>query len=315
MWKGIAVFLAFILGGLAIGVAFIWFIEPSCSADERLDSAESLQVNGAEYDQYSLGPNIVVSLDSPRPAKKQHETTTPGEKKRWYEQGWLKKFFCEMKVGDALLAYFTFCLVVVGGFQSYYLWDSGRTAELAARAAMKSANVAEASLKDLERPWVYWNNIIPFGIFPPGAPTNLYPTAQTKHAPSVSCSLTNIGRMPAIMKASVYKLAVLREIPPVPDYSNPSHVTGKGILQVGKSTGQMVVAMEEITLSGSQWERIKTNEQFFLFFGYITYEDVFGDEYTMKFGMRHYLQGTEQGFFEFGGEAYNSQSKKKKQRD
>jgi hypothetical protein len=36
-------------------------------------------------------------------------------------EAWWKKFFCDLKVSDVAISYFTFCLVVVGVFQALYL--------------------------------------------------------------------------------------------------------------------------------------------------------------------------------------------------
>jgi len=53
----------------------------------------------------------------------------------------------EMKIGDVAIAYFTFCLVVVGAFQAYWMARTVDVSESAARAAEKSADAVVSQLR------------------------------------------------------------------------------------------------------------------------------------------------------------------------
>jgi len=310
--KPVVLFVALIVGFALLLIVGTVSIEPSCSAEiNRAEQQPPERDSGHQPAPESPTGEVVRAQDSAQITPQQSKPSSDLHEVHWYEKGWWKRLLCETKIGDLLLIYFTYCLVVVGGFQAYYLWEAGRISAVAANAARKSADVAEASLKDLERPWLYWHSIVPFGILPPGGAVNMYPTATTKHAPMVTCTLINIGRMPAIMGTCFYNLVLLNELPPSPVYEG-GQATLKGIVQVGKTTGPIHVSMSEMTLSGEEWGAIRRNERFFFLFGYIKYSDVFGDEYTMNFGYRHYVQEAEQGFFEFGGEAYNSNRKERK---
>lgn len=61
------------------------------------------------------------------------------------------ELLCEAKLTDLLLALFTYCLVIVGAYQGWFLLDSGKTARISADAAKKSADVSERALLQSQR--------------------------------------------------------------------------------------------------------------------------------------------------------------------
>lgn len=125
--KAILLFAALILGGLTALILAIILIEPSCSGEIEGGNKEP---NRGQQQQH--GPNeykgssnqiatAICALDTK--AEKNESAHTKGSHD-WYEKGWWKKFLCDAKVGDFLLVYFTYCLVIVGAFQSFFLWKA-----------------------------------------------------------------------------------------------------------------------------------------------------------------------------------------------
>ena len=53
--------------------------------------------------------------------------------------------FCDVTLTNALLAYFTYCLVVVGAFQGWFLLDAGKAARATAEAASRQARASVSS--------------------------------------------------------------------------------------------------------------------------------------------------------------------------
>jgi hypothetical protein len=132
-------FLALTIGGLLFAVIGLRAIEPWCSLPEPKFSPDREQYQG------QTGSGDRKSADQNARAPKPHfgalylietETQTPesggqNSQNPWYSLGWWKKFFCEMKIGDAAVAYFTYCLVVVGAFQAWGQSEETRTIQRA----------------------------------------------------------------------------------------------------------------------------------------------------------------------------------------
>jgi hypothetical protein len=115
-------FLCFILGGLALFICGARTIEPWCTAPDW--NQNNIQNKGSKNEstkQNQQPPdNITITLQSVKPDNKSDTAENERENKPWYSLGWWKKFFCESKIGDLAVAYFTYCLVVVGAFET---WD------------------------------------------------------------------------------------------------------------------------------------------------------------------------------------------------
>jgi hypothetical protein len=145
------------------------------------------------------------------------------------EEPWLTK--------DAA-GFFTFLLVVVGGFQvGLFVWQLGLireslddakkaadAAEGAANAAGKQAKIAERALTELERPYVFIFDVKEFGF---DRETSEY---------FVEYSVANYGKMPAIIEGAYIGFVFSdRAEPPAPPLMEDSHTLMTApILQAGE---------------------------------------------------------------------------------
>jgi hypothetical protein len=136
-----ATFLAIVIGGLLLGICWLRIIEPFCTLEdqplslrpdwqEQVGKAYLQKAQPSTHHQYAahVGPSVIqqIQVIQENPKGKNTENQKP-----WYGAGWWKKFFCEMKAGDAAVAYFTFCLVVVGAFQA---WGQSKETRILQRA-------------------------------------------------------------------------------------------------------------------------------------------------------------------------------------
>jgi hypothetical protein len=108
------------------------------------------------------------------------------------ERSWLfDVFLCDMKIGDAALVYITFCLVVVGGFQAY--WIASPDTE---RAYMSAGGVRVILLAPL-----------PAGQFGPPTPV-----------PAFEFHVNNHGKTPGETWEYGIGFCDINNIPPTPVY-------------------------------------------------------------------------------------------------
>jgi hypothetical protein len=124
--------------------------------------------------------------------------------------------------------FFTFLLVLVGMLQlGLFAWQltlirksmtDTRIAADAARDAANAANIqahiAERTLTELERPWLFIEGATISRREMPGeqlTPNNWY----------ISFRCKNVGRMPAVTEECILKLVDKDAAPPTPDYSGP----------------------------------------------------------------------------------------------
>jgi hypothetical protein len=122
--------------------------------------------------------------------------------------------------------FFTFVLVVVGGFQALMFLvqlrymrkgmedatTAAKAAKISADAAIKSAEVAERSLTELERPWIF--------VFNLSRPSN-----EFRDDFFVEYTIANYGKMPAIIETPCigFVLSDANGLPQTPMYPSEDH--------------------------------------------------------------------------------------------
>ncbi len=141
----IALFVVFILGGLLITGALVRQIEPTCSArvsarkqngGEQKSQDGRIEQQAARTNEHAP-ENLAFPFEPKNPIQHTATPETHAEPARWYQRAWWEGFFCDLKISDVAIGYFTYCLVVVGAFQAFWMW--------------RTANLAERSMLDLER--------------------------------------------------------------------------------------------------------------------------------------------------------------------
>lgn len=119
-------FLAVIFGGLIAFAACVVGIRDACDPDSNIEVHQP-QPNWGKGDKedadqrtHAAQENGDTTQAAPglNPADAPTQASKPDSKKsKWEKESWWGKFFCEMKLTDIAIAFFTYCLVVVGAFQ------------------------------------------------------------------------------------------------------------------------------------------------------------------------------------------------------
>lgn len=143
--KPVLLLVLLILSAFCLLVAsIVLWIEPLCSKEDSYElivqqTQPHWTKNYTKYSGHESGGSnennkttnpLVLANES---QSKIQDDKIHGEKenKHWYYREWWKKFFCELKIGDFAIGFFTFCLVIVGGFQAYWMWRTLATADKA----------------------------------------------------------------------------------------------------------------------------------------------------------------------------------------
>jgi hypothetical protein len=140
----LSIFLALVLVGLFGAALFGLWTNSNCSKFYQPSTVH--QATGQKNQYPTINTTAPVYLidrgyaqDPSQNARKNSESSE--------QQSWGSEFLCEIKVSDLVTIWLTWCLVIVGGMQAWWLYGT-----LAATA--KAANTAERALIELERPFV-----------------------------------------------------------------------------------------------------------------------------------------------------------------
>lgn len=153
-------------------------------------------------------------------------------------------------------------LFIVSLLQIYLLFRTLRATEIAANAAKKSSDLAETTMKIIDAPDLSLNNV---GLVPSGAIT------PDSH---VALIVKNFGGSRAKNARSLVKLIIPEA--PESEFSPETFSVGRG----GTQTIRFLTFKE--TLNRETFDKIVRGEISVRFSGDITYEDVFGQTYTLN---------------------------------
>lgn len=147
--------------------------------------------------------------------------------------------------------------------------ESGHT-KTAAEAARRSADIAERALTENERPWVF-RDIVTV-TWPPYVPRTAV------NAWFVSLKWKNVGRSPALLKAGIFKIANVKDLPPTPDYSGGSPLSLVAALAQGADYDTQPVG------TGAPQPTDGTVIQY-VFYGRIEYTEMNGKDHASGFAI------------------------------
>jgi hypothetical protein len=94
--------------------------------------------------------------------------------------------------------------------------DESVHTKIAAEAAKKSADTAEAALTNVERPWLFAESVRALPVDEHPQPNNRW---------TISFGFRNIGKMPALTEECIIKIIDKDKAPPVPDYIGANAVS------------------------------------------------------------------------------------------
>lgn len=192
---------------------------------------------------------------------------------------WPKVFGFKLKITDSLLVVFTFVLAIFTGLlwcSTDKLWKDTKasiaTAEKAANAAMKSAEVAEYGLRLAERANLRVDQWTVAGIV-------------AGERPNLAFKFTNSGRSQAEIIEVLGGCGIGNEdkVPDVPPYHNQP--VGPGIAYPQASIDMSIGLNDLLTLE--EFEKIKTGQSFIFLYGKITCVDIFGWTCEVAYGAQY----------------------------
>ena len=190
---------------------------------------------------------------------------------------WISKFFCEAKIGDVAIAFFTYCLVIVGGLQARRLRQT------------------IATMEQTERPFMLVSELTVKGIN--SAPDNAGMVKLT-----IEYRMSNYGRSPAFLKTTFLNLVVVGTLPEPPNYANAQSV--RFIVAVNGWYGS--VAPSEVLIDGSEIREIFTGSRECFVWGRFEYSGIAPVPHKLRFAFRMIFdgQGNSSQFYPDGPDSY-----------
>lgn len=159
-----------------------------------------------------------------------------------------------------------------------------------------------------DRPYIYPGEPDTRELLPSGA-NAVYPTASSVPPPRITCTIFNVGRTPAVIKAMRGEIIIGETLPIVPKYTYSVERRGDIIARPDKETYPIPFDFVR-NFSKDEIDYIAVGTTRIFFFGYFKYTDVFGYLVTKNFCFSIRLGA--RGLIEIvGGERYNARSYQK----
>jgi hypothetical protein len=230
-----------------------------------------------EYDKYLAGdlPYILKYLDA-KAEQNKHDYELAGQQRK--SPQWVTKFFCDAKIGDISIAFFTWCLVIVGGLQASRLRET------------------IATMEQTERPFmIFAENFAISGLTSP-------PNETGKVKLALTYSFRNYGRSPALLRRYSIVIRIDRELPPVPDYE--AYQQTRYTVAVNGNFGSLKAA--EIFFDADDIVRLFNNDAEFWIFGDVEYTGTARLIHHHRFALVMIFEGGDQSvrFVPHGPDSY-----------
>jgi len=206
--KAASAFVGFVLVGFALFVGYLIWVEPHCSEisspsniesqhrtkNDRKATGQNVESTNADHKSaaYSLAIIKTVLAES-----ENAEAQSGTDHANWKPMGWWKKFLCDAKITDVALAFFTYCLIVVGGFQARYLYHT-----------VIATRTAAEHIPRVERAFIH-------GGVHPGGRTLICGGKKIR----VRFSMANYGKTPGFIKSVKVGSGQLAGLSDDPNYS------------------------------------------------------------------------------------------------
>lgn len=141
-------FATFIVIGLALSISWGYRLGTYCEAARDDRTPEEIvgkqRVHETARYESPQWPEIRSILGKGATQRRESVQATGPDK-----EPWTRKFFCDAKFADVAIVYFTWCLIGVGVFQAYYLWNT-----------VKATSDAAAALPKIERAYLFVERVI-----------------------------------------------------------------------------------------------------------------------------------------------------------
>lgn len=226
------------------------------SGDQAHSSVQQ-QAKASAQNDYSTKPSISVlpaATTIPKQSGAPQESQKPENlaKGQAAQNSKENEGFWNGKFTDWAIVGLTFGLLVVGGVQAriYYLQSILMRAALketrrSNATSLKSTKITERTLVDLERPYVFV-----FGIAHIASALSMEGSIEY---PIVRCSISNNGRLPAIIAKANYFIEWSSTVPPTTEsIPNLGNLNGLDVLAIGEKRNSVEIDLSSIegTLEG-----------------------------------------------------------------
>jgi hypothetical protein len=279
--KAASAFLFFVILGLVAFVSFFRWVESVCHEPRASPSLESeyrakndsktteQHHGGTDADQHHSNRSFSIVKAAFAETKKR-EANQNANTPYWEPSGWWKKFFCDAKITDVVLAFFTYCLIVVGGFQARYLYGT-----------VVATRIAANHIPMVERGYIFikitGQNFVE--ILSHAGITD--PTAKLREA-VVEYVFWNHGKTPAILKTLSRDIIIAPQFPDWVEYLLADMPTTNRIVGSDKSTDPPWRCTDTRATVKNANDVIRRHS-YFWFYGRVVYDDIFGTEHEHRF--------------------------------
>lgn len=292
------------LRGYLIGIILLGVVSPVLAQDSMYEDpgifksspADSRETNKSPDDDQTKpnrNPPEPQPVQAPRPPpaqqsinKKDYSNKADGEKAvpKYYEKEDLK---AQRRMADGTdeLVYWSRQQLYLSIFGVLLLIPTLFYTGRAAFAASKAANVAEAALTGLEKPYVIVN-AVKFDE-PLTRETFNYDTEQ-RH-PWVHYTIKNYGRSPAIINEFCGQVWIGADLPSAPKYRESDIYRQEDTHVLGREEKLTYQALTRIQIDGSIMNDLGIGTQRIYFFGYVKCKSLFGHVETVGFCWQYNL--------------------------
>lgn len=191
------------------------------------------------------------------------------------------ELLCQAKLTDLLIALFTYCLLVVGAFQGWFLLDAGKAAVATAEAASRQAHAAVAS----ELPVIAFvgQKLIKYDLLDLAIADPVPPGVLTPGIYRALVEIRNAGRTNASLLRYSIRWLVAPELPPEPSYDHMG-VTNNVI---PPNSGLWIhYPREPIIIQEAERRAIDENFAHLWIYGFLAYGDFMGEVTSIGFSYR-----------------------------
>jgi hypothetical protein len=221
-------------------------------------------------------PNPLVPPDILQAIKEKIRGENPAASTGDKPRNWGHTFLCDVKVTDALVALFTLCLVAIGAWQGYALYQT-----------VAATNTSALALTQAERAHVFVR-IVNQNFGEILSTLNQLASSRTDRitAPAeVEFCFKNYGKTPAIVKEIAHDIILRREFPDEIDYIPVDLVPTERIIPTDNETEKWKCLRTDFQV-GDARDVIRAYRSFW-FYGRVLYDDVFGIEHEHRFIYRY----------------------------
>jgi hypothetical protein len=236
-----------------------------------LDNGEAVQ----KYKYLAADLPFILQFIEAKAQQDKRDAELPHQSKK--SPSWISKFFCDAKVGDVAIAFFTWCLVIVGALQARRLRQT------------------IATMEQTERPFMVFSNFKISNLTSP-------PNSDGKVRLLLNYGYINHGRSPAFFRRLNQTIATGDELPKNPTYE--VYESNRFVISVGG--GYVSTTPVEFFLDGEDVKKLFLGEYNLWVYGHFEYTGISPTPHNHRFALRMIFDGGDESvrFYPDGRDSY-----------